>query len=86
MLRSGLVCYNNLMSKLWFKNKTYGYGWVPASWEGWVILIIYIVLLTGFIINFDSNGVVPAVILTIILLLICYKKGETLEWRWKNKK
>ena len=74
------------MSKLWFKNKTYGYGWVPASWEGWVILIIYIVLLTGFIINFKSNGVVPAVILTIILLLICYKKGEPLEWRWKNKK
>ena len=20
----------------WFRRKTFGYGWTPASWEGWV--------------------------------------------------
>ncbi|MCX6717702.1 MAG: hypothetical protein NTU76_03445 [Candidatus Taylorbacteria bacterium] len=27
------------MSKLWFKRKTYGWGWVPSSWEGWFVVI-----------------------------------------------
>jgi hypothetical protein len=35
------------MKKFWFKSKTYGYGWYPASWQGWVVLIVYLLALLG---------------------------------------
>ena len=25
-------------TKYWFKAKTYGYGWTPATWQGWGII------------------------------------------------
>lgn len=30
------------MQKLWFKAKEYGYGWYPATWQGWVVLAAYV--------------------------------------------
>lgn len=29
------------MKKLWFKAKRYGWGWTPASWEGWAVTLVY---------------------------------------------
>ena len=26
----------------WFKRKWFGWGWTPATWEGWVATIIYV--------------------------------------------
>jgi hypothetical protein len=26
--------------KPWFKPKQFGYGWTPASWQGWVLTLI----------------------------------------------
>ena len=84
------------MKKLWFKNKTYGYGWTPASWEGWLSLFVYIVLLTIIVLNADQNShsgsdtiygsLIPVVLLTGLFLLLCYKKGEKLKWRWGKGK
>ena len=31
------------MQKLWFKAKQYGWGWYPASWEGWLVLAVYLI-------------------------------------------
>ena len=25
---------------VWFKPRTFGYGWTPASWEGWVVTLV----------------------------------------------
>ena len=33
--------------KLWFKAKTYGYGWYPVTWQGWLVLAIYLIGLYG---------------------------------------
>ena len=35
---------------IWFKRKTYGYGWTPATWQGWLIIAVWIglVLLNGY--------------------------------------
>ena len=33
------------MKKVWFKAKEYGWGWYPSSWQGWIILLIYLLLL-----------------------------------------
>ena len=38
--------------RYWFVRKTYGYGWTPATWEGWLTLAVYIVVsvLTYFLV------------------------------------
>jgi hypothetical protein len=28
----------------WFGRKKYGWGWGPTSWQGWLILAVYVVL------------------------------------------
>ncbi len=30
--------------KYWFKAKNYGWGWYPATWQGWLILAGFIYL------------------------------------------
>lgn len=90
-----------MSSKLRFKNKTYGYGWVPVSWEGWLVTWLYAAIVIILTTTLDENssrrevffmGVLPIVLLTITLLRIAYKKGEKPEWRrgektekWKSK-
>jgi uncharacterized membrane protein YhaH (DUF805 family) len=82
--------------KLWFVNKTYGWGWVPSSWEGWAVLVFYIAF--NFWNFFRLNADVPepsteiivlflveTFIATIVMLSICYYKGEKPEWRWGKK-
>jgi len=42
------------MKKLWFKAKRYGWGWTPASWEGWAVTLVYGVLLAWSIGRFTN--------------------------------
>ena len=78
--------------KIWFKAKPYGVGWYPATWEGWLITLLYVVLLSASFTLIDSKsysgsdtliGVFPYFfILTLALLFIAYLKGEHFGWRW----
>lgn len=84
------------MDKLWFKAKTYGYGWYPSSWQGWLITFIYVllVLLVFRIVDLSASSMgdsligmlIPLFILTVILFAICSKTGEKAHWRWGNKR
>ena len=33
------------MTQLWFKAKKYGYGWYPATWQGWLVILVYLTIL-----------------------------------------
>lgn len=33
------------MTKYWFKPKRYGYGFVPTSWEGWLMTLVLVGLI-----------------------------------------
>ncbi len=76
----------------WFKKKLYGWGWVPVKWQGWVAVWIYIFVFVKIFIQIDSKshsgsdtliGVfIPFVILTGILMTICFWKGEKPHWQW----
>ena len=71
----------------WFRAKRYGYGWGwPATWQGWVVLL-------GYFAVWGLSGVaclperLPAFLcmtvrLSVVLLGICFWKGETPRWRW----
>lgn len=75
----------------WFKAKLYGWGWTPVKWQGWVTILIYIILVIFLAFTNDKNSqnkealltfILPLILLTAILILICYKKGEKPRWQW----
>jgi len=78
--------------KLWFKRRLYGWGWVPARWQGWFVILIFIALLVwnGFTLD---ESVEPTktqllwflgrtVVLVAVLLFVCWKTGEKPRWQW----
>ena len=71
-------------TKFWFPAKTFGWGWgVPVVWQGWVVLGAYGLLLgLGFAWLGARGGQVAAVVLTVLLVFICWLKGERPRWRW----
>ena len=69
----------------WFRAHTYGFGWGPATWQGWVILGVWIGAFVDGSILLHGHGLARlAFAVTLIALLcgICYLKGEPLKWRW----
>jgi hypothetical protein len=74
----------------WFPAKRYGWGWgVPSSWQGRLVLAGFIVLFgAGFLIfppNTELGTLLGYVaILTVLLIAICWLKGEPPRWRWGN--
>ena len=47
------------MSKPWFRKrkglftKDMGYGWTPISWEGWIVIVIFLASVFSAIFYFD---------------------------------
>lgn len=80
--------------RLWFKAKEYGYGWVPVTWEGWLVLAVFvfaalspslIIIQLGIRIpdaQFAAFFLPYIVLLVSVLLWVCVKKGEKARWRW----
>ena len=80
-------------SKIWFSAMTYGFGWgLPIAWQGWVVYILFFILLSigdHFLTTFPIGTglfVLYVMFLSALLIFICWKKGEKLEFRWGNKK
>jgi hypothetical protein len=89
-----LCCEHATMSepKYWFPAKRYGWGWgLPGTWQGWLILLIFFMaLLAGAPFILPRYGeaafVGYAVVLTVLLVAICWVKGEPPRWRWGDKR
>jgi hypothetical protein len=77
-------------SSYWFPAKRYGWGWgLPTAWQGWVVFLAYLAIVPLAALRFmphrrDAFGAVLAVS-TILLILICYIKGEPPSWRWGDR-
>ncbi len=76
--------------KYWFVAKTYGWGWTPATWQGWTILAIFVVLIVLNFLRIDAASdsinntllafVPETIALIAVLVLICWKTGEKPRW------
>ena len=104
MTKQSPICFSHRFKKYckylrdnpehhWFKAKWYGWGWVPATFEGWLVILAYLAFVivtishvrtedmamagSGFPV-FGSR-IVPA---TIVLLVIIVWKGEKPGWHW----
>lgn len=83
------------MTQLWFKAKRYGWGWTPSSIEGWIVVAIFVVLVTAGVVVFLTQlraGADPfragllfalwiAVLVGVLIAIGC-AKGEPPRWRW----
>ena len=71
----------------WFPVKGYGWGWgVPPAWQGCAAIAAYVALIgVGFIVIVPSVRpglfLVYLLLLTILLIAVCWIKGEPPRWR-----
>ncbi len=77
--------------KLWFKRKWYGWGWYPATFEGWVVTLLYVAFIVYLATRLDESlpfkhalGVffIPLALITVVFVAIAYAKGESPRWQW----
>ena len=61
-----------MTQRYWFRQKKFGYGATPNTWQGWVVVIASSALVIGLV-------VVPSVLIT-------HAKTEGgWRWRWGSK-
>ena len=72
----------------WFPAKRYGWGWGPPNcWQGWAVMVAHLVVVfwSIFVALRTGNWLVFYAVLavsTVLLLLICWWRGEPPRWRW----
>jgi hypothetical protein len=82
----------------WFPAKRYGWGWgPPVTWQGWVVVVAWLVILLLGLVVLESRRLSHArslllawtllyvVLMSAVLVLVCYWKGEPPRWRWGDR-
>lgn len=84
-----------MKSNLWFRRKTYGWGWTPITWQGWTVTFVFIAIpllvklivktldYPKFVQNFALLATLPLVI--VGLTVVCLRYGEKPRWQWGIK-
>jgi hypothetical protein len=70
----------------WFAPKRYGYGaGLPISWQGWALLISYIVLLgaAGLLMHRTIVGYFSIVAMLTAVLIVIAARTTRGGWRWR---
>jgi len=83
----------------WFRRKLYGWGWVPATWEGALVTIAAALAIGFTFANFslkvqtwnvaqqDVTDFITNLLIAVVgLALILYWKGERPRWQWGTPK
>ena len=76
----------------WFKPKRFGYGATPSTWQGWVSVLVFVIVMIGL--SAALLGSSPGIaawaawtVLTLVLTIsfIAFTKRKTDgEWRWRS--
>jgi len=72
----------------WFRAKRYGWGWSwPLTWQGWIVLLGFFMLVGAGVLVFPPHSNAPALVIYVLVLsalmvAICWLKGEPPRWRW----
>jgi hypothetical protein len=77
---------NCMAEKYWFKKSRNGYGREPATWQGWVIMLLYFsVTIFSFVTIYSPQKSVEQIaweflprvlIFSALLIIATYLKGE----------
>ena len=80
----------------WFKRRRYGWGWIPVTWQGWLVVAGYLVLVVALAPAFlDAPQADQARELGFFLLFVAMATGGLIQisllkgprprWRWGRK-
>jgi hypothetical protein len=84
------------MQRYWFKQKRYGFGAAPASWQGWAVTIAYVAIVAALgswafeneaeIVSRATKFTIITLALTVVLVGIAWRTTEGgFRWRWGDK-
>lgn len=82
------------MARYWFRQKTFGYGATPNTWQGWAVTLAGVALILAVVLEAmqipdQHTGLMVALsgaaIIFIAMSVITYLKTEG-GWRWRNGK
>jgi hypothetical protein len=76
--------------EFWFKPKAFGYGATPATWEGWVIVAVYCLVVVGCVVamtvrkeSFSTflSSMATIAVATVVLIVVSVQKTDG-TWGW----
>lgn len=82
---------------IWFKRKKYGWGWYPATKQGWMFMIAWIILFVLGVVIYERHMIEAAssfatllyllyvASLIYLLLKVSYRYGEAPRWQWGDE-
>ena len=75
------------INKYWFKPKRFGYGATPITWEGWAVVIVFIIYIISLssLIKEDVNRGILYLSVGIVAIWIISKNKTDGEWKWNWK-
>ena len=82
------------VAKYWFRQKKFGYGATPSTWQGWAVMVasslaVFGVILSGPAIRDNllrAAWIGLGLLVTVLVTVgITYRKTEG-GWRWRNGK
>ena len=84
------------MKTIWFRRKTFGWGWYPSTWQGWAVIAVFLLLDFGNVYRLDikhssspitiKEFLIETALLVSVLIWICYRTAEKPKWQWGIKK
>lgn len=76
----------------WFKRRRFGFGFMPVTWQGWLVTIGYILVIIFAGMAFLDNNLRETSLFFLIFILatggllrIMLIKGPRSHWRWGRK-
>lgn len=78
------------MKRLWFARKTYGFGWVPVTWQGWLVTGLYCanIAMAATLIHPPTHPFLFFLWMsttTLLFIAVCYRTGEPPRWQWGKR-
>ncbi len=80
------------MARYWFRQKKFGYGATPNTWQGWALTVVGCLMLFGVVMfgpAIRDNGlraiwmIAGAAVVMVPTCTIAYVKTEG-GWRWRS--
>ncbi len=83
-------------NKYWFKRRRYGWGYIPVTWQGWALIIFFIIstIAATRLLPPESEDPTRSEIirfslamagLAVVLVFASIAKGPKPRWRWGKK-
>ena len=81
------------MARYWFRQKTFGCGATPNTWQGWLFTLAGVALVIGmtivvqkFVVDPQTRVIAEIAGIAIILIPFCWISYVKTEggWRWRS--